>query len=201
MHHDFGAHEIVEAHEVLTSTIDGINIFSLLRRHVSDQQLGEIMDRQLSFAEKEYNDMVSFMSNRHGINADTYHARRTPSINYGLRSPQPVSPHETAGRLTDRDVASIMLNMHKCSASRKMMASLECADSQLRHMMMQGAMSCAEKAYEIFTYMNQKGMYQVPTMQDKTQMNFINTFQPIGNTGIPSMMRSAGTFENRGFIS
>jgi hypothetical protein len=158
MQQDFGAHEIVEAHEVITSTIDGINTFSLLRRHVSDQQLGEIMDRQLSFAEKEYNDMVSFLSNRHGISADVYHAQRTPSINYGLRTPSPVAPHEAAGRLSDRDVASIMLNTHKCSASRKMMAALECADAQLRHMLMQGAMSCCEKAYEMFTYMNQKGI-------------------------------------------
>ncbi len=201
MQHDFGAHEIVETHEVITSTIDGINTFELLRRHVSDPQLSEIMDRQLSFAEKEYNDMVSFLSNRHGISSDTYHARRTPSINYGLRSPSPVSPHETTGRLTDRDVTSIMLSVNKCSASRKMMAALECADAQLRHMMMQGAMSCAEKAYELFTYMNQKGMYQVPTMQDKTQTNFINTFQPVGISGTMNMMRSAGTFENRGFMS
>jgi len=201
MHHDFGAHEVVEAHEVMTSTIDGINTFELLRRHVSDPQLGEIMDRQLRFAEKEYNDMVSYLSNRHGITPDHYHARRNPSINYGLRSPAPVSPHENAGRLTDRDVASIMLNMHKCSASRQMTAALECADAQLRHIVMQGAMSCAEKAYEVFTYMNQKGMYQVPTMQNRTQTNFMNTFQPVGTTGPMGMMRSAGTFENRGLMS
>jgi len=49
-----------------------------------------------------------------------------------------------------------------------MMTALKCADTQPRQMMMQGAMSCCEKAYEIFTYMNQKGMYQEPTLQDKT---------------------------------
>ena len=201
MQQNFGAHEIVEAHEILNGTINGINTFSLLRQHVSDQQLGEIMDKQQSFAEKEYNEMVSFLSNRHGISAETYHARRTPSINYGLRNPSQVAPLESTGRLTDRDVASIMLNMHKCSSSCKMMAALECADAQLRHMMMQGAMSCCEKAYEIFTYMNQKGMYQVPTLQDKTQMNFMNTFQPMGSSGSMNMMRSSGTMENRGFIS
>jgi len=201
MQHNFGAHEIVEAHEVISSTIDGINTFELLRRHVSDPQLSEIMDRQLSFAEKEYNDIVSFLSNRHGISSDTYHTRKTYSINYGLRNPSPVSPHETAGRLTDRDVASIMLSVNKCSASRKMTAALECADAQLRRLMMQGAMSCAEKAYEMFTYMNQKGMYQVPTMQDRTQTNFINTFQPVGTSETMGIMRTTGTFENQGFIS
>jgi len=60
MQQDFGAHEIMEAHEVITRTIDDINTFSLLHRHASDQQLCEIMDRQLSFAEKEYNDMVAY---------------------------------------------------------------------------------------------------------------------------------------------
>ncbi|AGL02716.1 spore coat protein [Desulfoscipio gibsoniae] len=123
--------------------------------NVSDHQLGEIMDRQLRFAEKEYNEMVSFLSNR---------------------------------------------NMHKCSAFRKMTAALECADSQLRHIMMQGAM-LSEKAYEVFTYLNQKGMYQVPTMRNRTQNNFINTFQPVDTAGTMGMMRSAGTFENRGLMS
>lgn len=185
MHHEFGAHEIMEANEVMTSTMDSIHTFELFRQHVSDPQLGQILDRQIRFMEKEYNDMVSYMTNHRGVTPDVYHSRSNPSIKYGLRSPSPVSPHEHVHgghRLSDRDVASAMLGKTKCGASLKMMAALECADPQLRHMIMQGAISCAEQSYEIFTYMNQKGMYQVPTMQHRTQNNFMNTFQPVGTT-------------------
>lgn len=182
MHHEFGAHEVMEAHEVMTGMIDGMNTFEMLRQHVSDPQLGQIMDRQVRFMEKEYNDMINYLSNHRGVTPDVYHSRSNPSIKYGLRSPSPVSPHENTRRLTDRDVASIMLGMTKCGATRKIKAALECADPQLRHIIMQGAISCAEQSYETFTYMNQKGMYQVPTMQQRTQGNFVNTFQPVGTT-------------------
>jgi len=182
LHHEFGAHEIMEAHEVMTSTINGINTFELLRQYTNDPQLGQIIDRQVQFMKKEYNDMVSYLTHHRGVTPETYHIRNEQPVNYGLRNPSPVSPHESAGRLNDRDIASIMLGKTKCGASIKIKAALECADSQLRHMLTRAAISCAEQSYEIFTYMNQKGMYQVPTMQQRTMSNFINTFQPTGFT-------------------
>lgn len=199
----FGAHEIMEAHEVLTNTISSMNIFNLLRDQVTDQELSQIMDRQISFMEKEYNDLVSFLSHHRGVRPEQYHSQRTASVNYGLRQPSPVAPHERR-KLTDRDAASIMLSMLKCGASRKMMATLECADPQLRRLMMQGANSCSEQAYELFIFMNQRGMYQVPTMQQQTQENFVNIYQQAGGAhGIhanPAGINITG-LENRGFLS
>lgn len=194
MHH-FGAHETMEAHEVLTSAVDTLNVFNFLRREITDPQLSQIMDRQINFMEKEYNDMVSYVSQHRGVTPDIYHSRRNASVNYGLRKPSPVAPHGESRQLKDRDAASIMLGMLKCSASKKMMAALECADSQLRRMMIQGANSCAEQAYEIFTFMNQRGMYQVPTMQRSTQENFMNMYQQAGTT---TGFMPATTMGNRG---
>ncbi len=182
MHHEFGAHELMEAHEVLTNTMDGINTFSLYRQHATDQQLAQIIDRQVNFMEKEYNDMVSYLSNHRGVTPDVYHSRSNTSIKYGLRNPSPSAPHEQSQRLTDRDVASAMLGHLKCGSTAKMRAALECADAQLRHIVMQGAVSCAEQAYEVFTFMNQKGMYQVPTMQHRTQNTVTNMYQQTGAT-------------------
>lgn len=182
MHHEFGAHELMEAHEVLTNTMDGINTFSLYRQHATDQQLAQIIDRQVNFMEKEYNDMVSYLSNHRGVTPDVYQSRSNTSIKYGLRNPSPSAPHEQSRRLTDRDVASAMLGHLKCGSTAKMRAALECADAQLRHIVMQGAVSCAEQAYEVFTFMNQKGMYQVPTMQYRTQNTVTNMYQQTGTT-------------------
>jgi hypothetical protein len=41
-----------------------------------------------------------------------------------------------------------------------------------------------EQAYELFTFMNQRGMYQVPTMQQQTQDNFMNIYQHSGTQGM-----------------
>lgn len=199
--HKLGAHEIMEVHEVLSSAIDSLNTFNLLRGQVKDQQLSQIMDRQVNFMEKEYNDLVSYVTQHRGVNPDVYQSQRATSINYGLRQPAQVTPH-TQGQLNDRDCASIIMNTHKCSATRKMKASLECADPQLRRIMMQGANSCAEQAYEVFSFMNQRGMYQVPTMQQQTQDNFINIYQQAGGgQGITTSPQTYGMGRTQGFIS
>lgn len=183
MQHQFGAHEIMEAHEVMTGIINSINMFDMLKQQVSDPQLEQIVDKQVNFMQKEYNDMVTYLTQHRGVTPDVYHSKSRGSINYGLRNPSPVSPLERTGSLTDRDISSLMLDKAKCGAITKMNAALECADPELRRMLKQGAISCSEQAYEIFNYMNQKGFYQVPTMQQRTQNTFVNTFQPVATHG------------------
>ena len=46
--------------------------------------------------------------------------------------------------------------------------------------MQQGAINCAEQAYEIWQYMNEQGYYQVPTMKDVTTQTMSNIYQPAG---------------------
>lgn len=54
----YGAHEIMELHEVLTDIIDGINQFQLYRSHAEDSQLRSILDNQVQFMMNEYNEIV-----------------------------------------------------------------------------------------------------------------------------------------------
>ncbi len=183
MHHQLGAHEIMEAHEVLTDIIDGINQFTLYRPHIRDQQLQQILDKQVNYMEQEYQNMVTLLSQQRGVSVEPYQSRINASIKYGLRNPSPVTPHESARQLNDRDVASGMLGCAKASAVLRMAAGLECADPQLRRMVIQGAVSSAEMAYETFSYMNQRGMYQVPTMPMRTESNFLGTYQTGNITG------------------
>lgn len=84
-----------------------------------------------------------------------------------------------------------MLGCAKSSAVLRMNAAQECADPTLRNMMVQGAVSCSEQAYETFVYMNQKGMYQVPTMKDRTQATLMHTYHPPVGGGIRPEMHHA----------
>ena len=182
-----GAHEVMEIHEVLTDTIDGINQFELYRPHITDQQLRAIMDNQLQFMMQEYNNMVQAVNQQGMASATPYRAPKSTQPVYGLKNPAPQSPNMGASQLDDRDIASGMLGCHKASAVMKMMAALECADPNLRRMIQQTAVNCAEQAYEVWQYMNQKGYYQVPTMKEMTTNTVLNTYATTNMKPIENM--------------
>jgi spore coat protein CotF len=181
-----GAHETMEVHEVLTSAINGINHFQLYRSFVKDQQLMQILDNQMQFMMDEYNQMVQTLNQQGNNNAVPYNSIANGAPTYGLKNPAPQSPNASMNQLDDRDVSSSMLSCHKTSASKKMMAALECANPQLRRMMQQGAVNCAEQAYEVWQFMNQKGYYQVPTMKEETTNTVLNSYQNAANVNYPN---------------
>lgn len=189
-----GAHEVMEVHEVLTSEINDINTMQLYRQHVRDTQLAGIIDKQLQFAVQGYNQLVQSVQSKGMQSAVPYRAPKTATPTYGLHQPASVSPAMTVNAIDDRDVASAILDLHKTGAGKKMIASLECADPQLRRTLQQSAVNCSEQAYEVWQYMNQQGYYQVPTMKEMTTNTMINTYQPVAGT-FPTHTTPYGTSE------
>ncbi|MFZ5639935.1 MAG: spore coat protein [Bacillota bacterium] len=177
----FGAHETMEAHEVLTDIIDGINQFELYRPHVQDRQLMSILDNQIRHMSNDYDNMVNYLHNQGAGAAIPYRMKKNFQPQYGLRQPAPQHPNTDVNQMDDRDVASGMLGCNKASALVCTAAALECTDPTLRSMVLNCAVSSVNKAYEVFQYMNQKGMYQVPTMQQNTTNTMMNTYQQAGN--------------------
>lgn len=212
----YGAHEVMEVHEILNNAVDAINLFNLYRPHVQDQQLSQILNKHVQFMTQEYNNMVQTVSQRgmqqsgmqqgaqlgmqqgmqqgmQGLQQggtqqgmqlsgvpglQQYRTPKNVQPQYGLQQPQPQSPTLNADMLDDRDVASGMLSSLKCSASLKMIASLECADPNLRRMIQQAAVNCSEMAYEVWQFMNQRGYYQVPTMKQETTQTMLHSYAP-----------------------
>lgn len=177
---NLGAHEVMELHEVLSDTVTGINTVQLYSEHCKDPQLKSIVNKQLDFMTNEYNNMASAASQAGFQEAIPYRANTNFSPNYGLRSPSPTTPNPSSKQVDDRDVASALMSIHKTGASKRMMASLECANPELRRMLIQGAINCADQAYDVWQYMNSRGYYQVPTMQQNTTNTMMNMYQPMG---------------------
>ena len=173
-----GAHETMEMHEVLSQTINCINTFQLFQNHVTDQGLQQILNRQLDFLTNEYNNMVNTLHTQGRGQAVPYHAQKSATPKYGLRQPAPTAPNASVNQFDDRDVASCMLSSAKCGATMRMHAALECSDPMLRSMLLQAAQNSAEMAYETWSFMNQKGYYQVPTMMEQTTQTMMNVYQP-----------------------
>ncbi|MDW7673754.1 MAG: spore coat protein [Bacillota bacterium] len=193
---NYGAHEVMEVHEVLTKAIDVINLFQLYQPFVKDPELKSILQKQLEFTNQEYFNMVQAIGQQGMGSAVPYRNPRGFSPSYGLQNPAPQAPNASMNEMDDRDVASGMLGCHKASASMKMIAALECADPNLRQMIQQGANNCADQAYEVWQYMNAKGYYQIPTMQQTTTNNFIDTYNAPMMAGMMTTAVNTGLQQN-----
>lgn len=186
---NLGAHEVMELHEVLSDTINGINQFELYRPHINDQQLGAMVDKQIQFMTQEYNSMVEAL-NSNGVTMESpYPSPQMTQPKYGLNNPEPQSPNTSPQQLSDRDIASGMLGCHKSSTVFKALAALECADPNLRRMVQQGSNNCSEMAYEVWQYMNQKGYYQVPTMKQMTTNTMTQSYNTAGMSNLRPQSR------------
>ena len=178
----FGAHETMEVHEILNEKINLINHFSLYAQQCQDQQLRQMLEHHLQTATQAYDQLVAY-THDYNVQGNQNQSYGMPNIQpnqiqYGLHNPQQQMP-QTQGIFNDQQILSAMLACHKNSAKNHMWGSLECADPNVRQMLISGAITCANQAYEVFTYMNQQGAYQVPTMQDHTAKTYLHSYQPM----------------------
>ncbi|MCL5056898.1 MAG: spore coat protein [Actinobacteria bacterium] len=76
----------------------------------------------------------------------------------------------TTRTITDRTIAQGALLLHKCGAVRATNSALESSEPHLRSLLANSARTCTDMAYEIFQYMAQRGLYQLP----ENPANFVN---------------------------
>jgi len=195
----FGAHETLEVHEILNEKINLINHFSMYAKEAQDRHLRQMLDRHLQSAIQSYDILVSYT---HDYNAANNMKRpysmpnvQPQSIQYGLHNPSQQAP-QTQGKMNDQQILMAVLSCHKNSARNHMHASLECADPNIRQMLINGALNCANQAYEVFVYMNQQGYYQVPTMSDHTAKTFLHAYQPVNESAMAQSGQMGGMSMN-----
>jgi len=177
----FGAHETMEVHEVLNEKINLINHLAMYTQQTQNQQLHQLMERHMQSAIQGYDQLVAYT---HDYNASQQRMQAQGMLNiqpqqiqYGLRQPQAQMP-QTQGQLNDQQIAYALLSCHKNSARNSLESALECADPNIREMLIQSASQCANQAYEVFLFMNQQGQYQVPTLNDQTAKTFLHSYKP-----------------------
>jgi spore coat protein CotF len=179
----FGAHEALEVHEILNEKVCMIDHLLQYEQQAGDPTLKDLIRRHRQSALRNYNEVVSYTHDYRGIvpsEVQFSQVASPDSIQYGLRNPAPVMPIATlTAQVYDEQICRAILLAHKNSAKNNMAASLECADPYLRQMLMNSANTANYNAYEVFEYMNARGLYQVPTMRDHTAKTMLHTFQPL----------------------
>lgn len=178
----FGAHETMEAHEALNEKINLINHFTLYAGMCEDAELRELIERQLRPLFEAYDRLLAYTHDYRAASGRppvyTPLPTRPGEIRYGLDNPDRMGP-QFQGKFTDAQIASAMLCAHKHSAKVHLAGSLECADPHVREMLLNSAVLCTQQAYETFLYMNRRGMYQVPTLNDHTAKTYLHAYQPM----------------------
>lgn len=146
----------------------------LLRPHVKDQELLDIMDRQYTFMQDEYNITVECFSTGQDPSKPTksYKMNQGNDFIYGLKPSQPKKPLQSLEEITDECISGYMLGSIKTNASAKTMAALETTNPVVRRVLADSVPNCIEMAYEISLYQNKYHYYQVPqlALQDMQQM-------------------------------
>ncbi|WP_144528517.1 spore coat protein [Peribacillus simplex] len=175
-----GGHELFDVHEVLSGTIGTLNTYTLLRQHIQDQELLDILDRQYQFIQDEYNiTLECFQSGQDpSKRTQSYKMNQGNDFIYGLTTTQPKKPLQSVSEITDECISGLMLGAVKSTASMKAMAALEITNPVVRRVLADSVPNCIEMAYEISVYQNKHHYYQVPQLAQQDMQQMMNSYAP-----------------------
>jgi len=180
-----GGHEVFDVHEILSGTIGTLNEYTLLRTHVKDQELLNILDRQYQFIQTEYNTTVDcFKSGKDpAVPTQSYKMTQGNDFIYGLKPSQPKKPLQAVTEITDECVSGLMLGSIKAGAGSKAMAAMEITNPVVRRVVADSIPNWIEMAYELSIYQNKNQYYQVPQLAQQDMQQLLNAFAPAQMNG------------------
>lgn len=173
-----GGHELFDVHEILSGVIDTLNQYVLLRQHVKDPELLDILDRQYTFIQDEYNTTVECFQTGKDPSKPTqsYKMNQNNDFQYGLKASQPKKPIVSLSEITDEHISSCILGSLKSGASIRAMATLEVTNPVVRRVLADSIPNCIEMAYEISIYQNKHEYYQVPQLEQQDMNIMLSSY-------------------------
>lgn len=182
-----GGHELFDVHEVLSGAIASLNQAMILRPHVKDPELLDILDRQYRFSLDEYNITVEAFKTGMDPSHPTgsYKMKTGNDFIYGMKPSQPKKPIQNASELSDEIISGFLLGSAKANASAKTMSALETTNPVVRRVLQDSVPNCIEMAYELSIYQNKHHYYQVPQLAQQDMQAILNAYA--SSVGQPSM--------------
>ena len=183
-----GGHELFDVHEVLSGTIAALNQAMLLRPHVKDPELLDILDRQYRFTLDEYNITVEAFKTGQDPSHPTgsYKMQTGNDFIYGMKPSQPKKPIQSEAEISDEIISGFLLGSAKTGATSKASAALEVCNPVLRRVLADSIPNCIEMAYELSIYQNKHHYYQVPQLAQQDAEQILNAYATGGQPGMPN---------------
>ncbi|WP_184405076.1 spore coat protein [Geomicrobium halophilum] len=175
-----GGHEMFDAHEMLTSTINVLDQYMIFRPHVNDQELLSILDRQYDYMTTQYNRMVEALSTgqKPSMSIQPYEMPASNNVTYGMKPSQPKKPSGTLSEVSEEGLSAQMQGLLKSATSMFAMGAPEVTNPVLRRVIADCIPDFIEMAYEVFLYQNRNGYYQVPQLQQADMDKLLHAFSP-----------------------
>jgi spore coat protein CotF len=188
MQQPYAAHEVLESMEAMRTKAAEIEQHGFFATQCQDPQLKQILLNHQQRMIQAYQQGIGLLQGKGA--AITHQPPMVHGGDYsvGLQQSNQMStaPNPTPSKLSDNTISTLVLNTHKSGAMMGMVWANECADASLRNYHVQGANLCQEMAYEVFQYMNHRGYYQTPAMQDQQVNTMFNSFQAIDQNQMSS---------------
>jgi len=178
----YGMREALEMFEMIRDSACIIDHFTDYISHCQDPALRQILENQQRHLVEGYNNKINVIQGaglditglpriqpaslmRRGQDPGTAGVHSGSNIQFGTQQNMGQSNVQTLpDTMDDRTIAQGALIFHKAGAVRANSAALESADPQLRNMAVNSVHTCTDMAYEIFRYMSQRGLYQMPQL-------------------------------------
>lgn len=183
-----GGHEVFDLHEAISETVAALNQAMLLRPHVKDPELLDILDRQYRFTLDEYNITVeAFRSGQDPSHpTGSYKMKEGNDFIYGMKQSPPKKPIQSESEISDEIISGFLLGATKASASAKTVAALETTNPVVRRVLADSIPNCIEMAYELSIYQNKHHYYQMPQLSQQDMQQMLNAFAPAqGQPALP----------------
>ncbi|MFD1423062.1 spore coat protein [Laceyella tengchongensis] len=181
-------HEVLDVHEILSHAVNTMNTYVMLRPHVQDPELADIMQRQHQYMVNEYNTLVDCFSTGRDPATPTsrYQMKQGNNVIYGMKQQgQPHKPMTNPSEINDQRISSQILGMLKTGASHKAVAATETTNPVVRRVLADSIPNCIEMAYEVFLYQNKRGYYQVPQFSQQEMQQLTTSFGPATPPQLP----------------
>ncbi len=190
MNVQLGAHEVIGMNEALMTKAANAEILSSFSLQAQDKQLKILLQRQAQVVQNHYNVGVSLLQGYGQAPSvvGQYQMQQYGTPQIGLNNPTMPAPQINVRTVSDRTMATAVLNMHKHGCIAWMTFALECTNPQLRQFLANGANMCDRMAYETWSFMNSQGYYQVPKLPDQTMQTMVQAFQPV-NTNMGASLQ------------
>ncbi|WP_051382242.1 MULTISPECIES: spore coat protein [Sediminibacillus] len=175
------AHELLETQEALRTKAAEIEQHGFFANQCNDQQLKGMLTRHQQQMITAYQQGVNLMQGKNVQLAHQYPNFQAVNTMPGMQQNNSSAPSVNTQSLSDQTMATLALNAHKAGAMMGMQWANECVDPQLRSYHVNGANLCQEMAYEMWSWMNQKGYYQPAQFNSQQTSTMAASFQPMPN--------------------
>lgn len=184
-----GAHELIGLHESLTAKSAFIELLGTLSQQAQDPQLRALLERQAQAVHQQYMQGVQILQGAGAVtpnNRYVWDGQANPQI--GVSNATFPAPNPNAREMSDRSISTAVLSALKFQAAAALHFALECAHTDLRSFLMDSVLVADKMAYEMFSFMNQKGFYQVAQLREADAQSLAAAYQA-GGQGIAPIQR------------